>query len=1555
MTNPDNFAGLDRGGFLSHIGNCNAFDDSADGYCRADGVGTVILKRLEDAIADSDPIQAVIIGAYTNHSAEADSITRPHAGAQVAIFDKVLNESHVDPNDISYVEMHGTGTQIGDGLEMKSVLSVFAPHAGKRTNPLHLGSAKANVGHAESASGVTSLIKVLMMMEKNLIPPHCGIKTKINHTFPTDLSQRNVFIASKPVPWVRPEGGLRRVFLNNFSAAGGNTALLLEDAPNRTADGHEPRTWHLVAVSAKSASALTSNIHALLKYMDMNPNVSLPSLSYTTTARRLHYSYRSIIAGSDIQSISHGLASYVTGNVVSPTSSSSPSVAFSFTGQGSQYLGMGKQLFRNFSQFNRDMRRFDRIAQNQGFPSFIHLVDGSDEVSDISQVDPRALQVGTTCLQMALARLWASWGVVPTVVIGHSLGEYAALHAAGVISASDAIYLTGIRAQLLVKHCQAGTHTMLAVKASVSALQTHIQSTDVEIACVNSPTETVFSGTNSSIDHLSEKLNAINVKCTKLKIQFAFHSSQVDPILKEFQALAWGVTFHKPSIPVISPLTGELVTDCDVFGPAYLARHCRERVDFLSGIEAASHNKLVNSNTLWVEIGSHPVCSALVKAIIGPDVIALPSLRRNEDAWKTISETLSKLYLAGVPLKWDEYHRDFKNVEVLRLPSYCWDNKNHWIQYVHDWCLTKGDAPVSIPITKPLEAPASKLSTTTVQKIVEEVVKDGKLTITIESDIQRPDLHDVLKSHKVNGIALCPSSAYADIALTIADYLLSQSRPEIKGIAMDVCNMVVEKPLIARDLPSQLLRVTAAIEWTSKSTSLHFYSVDAEGRKTIDHARCTVQYADPTIWLSEWKRNAYFVHSRLEQLHKGVDEGDNHKMKRGIAYKLFDAVAEYGETYQGMKEVVINSAQLESTASVKFKAGEKDGTFYFSPYWIDSLGQLSGFTMNANEAVDTKAQVFINHGWDSMRCSKRLSQSALYTTYVRMQLVQGTLYAGDVYILEEDTIVAVYGGVKVDFSFTACFLLANADVAQFLGIPRKVLDSVLPPAGKASSQSKVVLKPAAPSALPASDGQIPIPSLSRSAPKRSATPTTVSRILAMVAEELGVQISELNDDVKFLDFGLDSLLSLTIIGKLREDLDLEVESTLFFDLPTVKDLKNFFSNREPSGQSTPDSYGETYSETNSSGLSTSNTFSESSVEMEFDVMDTIRHTLAEEIGVPLAELEDNVDLAELGLDSLMSLKVLSDLRENHDIDLDTEFFLKNCTLGAIQAHVGVKSPTLAVVPSAGKPTAPMIQQRTAKKPKATSVLLQGNLSMATKILWLFPDGSGSSTSYMAIPKIASDIAVFGLNCPYMKNAQGLMCGIDGLTVLYLKEIRRRQPHGPYFFGGWSAGGICAYDAAQVLQRSGETIARLILIDSPHPIGLEKLPPRLYEFFDSIKLFGEKPPPDWLFPHFLAFIDALDIYKAQPFASGKGPTTHVIWARDGVCKHPTDPRPDPRDDDPKEMKWLLNNRTDFGPNRWDQLVGKDSLVIETMDDANHFTMMEGQKAGELSAFLGRAMA
>ena len=708
----------------------------------------------------------MILDTKTNHSAESDSMTRPHAGAQKANMEHVLNASGIDPRTVSYVEMHGTGTQVGDAVEMESVLGVFDPKTALKPRSadqaLYLGSAKANVGHGEGVSGVTSLIKVLLMLRNNTIPPHCGIKagSVINHTYPTDLKERNIRIAFQPTPWQRRDTHARRALVNNFSAAGGNTAMLLEDAPTRISSAaKDPRSSHVVTISAKSAASLKGNVQSMLDYLniDHDEEITLSHLSYTTTARRMHYLHRVAVTGSDIATIKDKLRLALTRGDGMTRSKSKPNIIFAFTGQGAQYMGMAKQLFESVSSFRSDILAFDQLARSQGFPTFKHIFTTSE--GDIGEFPPVVVQLSGTCMQMALARLWKSYGIDPDVLVGHSLGEYAALNIAGVLSDADTIQLVGTRAELLQKLCRRGTHAMLAVKASTERISALL--TEFEVACINGPEDTVLGGSNDQISKHQTILGRNNIKSTILQVPYAFHTSQIDPILEIFKSGAAGVAFQKPSVPVICPLLGNVVTEAGTFCPEYLARHCRGAVNMRGSLEFAKSNGIITERTFVIEIGPHPVVTAMVKATLEQQTISLPTLQRNRDAWNCITSALEVLYSSSHDIQWVEFHRDFASSQkVLHLPAYKWDLKEYWIKY-SGWCVTKGN-PGATGIPQATESssnnitkPTPKLETTTIHRLVEETIEAEKAVIVVESDFSRPDLNAIAQGHKVNQIPLC--------------------------------------------------------------------------------------------------------------------------------------------------------------------------------------------------------------------------------------------------------------------------------------------------------------------------------------------------------------------------------------------------------------------------------------------------------------------------------------------------------------------------------------------------------------------------------------------------------------------------------------------------------------------------------------------------------------------------------------------------------------------------------------------------------------------------------
>lgn len=1578
MTSPDLFAGLSRAHFLSKTGSCKTFDDGADGFCRGDGVGTVVLKRLEDAEADNDPILAVVLGTATNHSSEAPSITRPHGPAQEFLYRKILKHTGVDPVDVTYVEMHGTGTQAGDGTEMKSITNVFAPRDQGRRQPdqlIHLGAIKANIGHGEASAGVASLIKTIIMMQKNTIPVHVGIKTTMNKTFPRDLNERGVRIAFKETPWVRPDGGKRRAYLNNFGASGGNTGLLLEDRPALVPTGsRDPRTSFVVSLSAKSAYSLEQNINRLATYLEANPDTSLPALSYTTTARRIHYPHRVSYAVRSISETVKALRS-IQPKAIKPDSISSGKIAFVFTGQGSHYTALGKQLFEDSQTFRNDVIEFNKIGQKQGFPTFLPLIDGSQEVGSLS---PVALQLGQSCVQIALARLWQSWGITPSSVLGHSLGEYAALNVAGVLSASDTIYLVGRRAQLLEELCAPGSHKMLAIAASVSSVKETLGDKDIEVACINGPNETVISGSAEQMETYSKTLKATNTKCSLLSTAYAFHSAQIQVIVEQYRKAASSVEFGTPIVPVISPLLGDVVTDGNVFGPDYLCRQAREAVNFMGALKASESKGVVDHNAIWLEIGPTPVCSTFIKSCLGSKALTVPSLRKQEDVWKTLSGTLSNLYSKGLTIQWEEVHREYEaSHTVLALPSYRFEEKNYWLDYNNNWCLTKGQKLVESAAPK---RRGRHLSTPSVQKVTKEDFGKTKVIVVAESDLSDPDLNHAVTGHLVNGSALCPAGVYAESALTLAGYIYNKIM-KIENMGMDVRALEIVKPLIAKgrdQKEKQVFRITAVADQPLKGVKISYNSVSADGSLGELHATCHVEYGDTKIWRAEWSRLAYLIRSRINVLNDGVKGRQYQKLDRKAAYEGFSGFVEYDKQYHGMKEVVMDQKNLEATSKLEFQPSDDYGEFEIDPRFIDNISHLSGFILNGSGATDTRKQVYVSSGWDHLQIAQPLSGSKSYTNYVKMHEVQKATMAGDVYIFDGEEMVALVGGVK------------------FRAIPRAVIDQLLPPLkGVASSSSRMgaikdePVKDSKPlkKSVPQQNTAATMTKASQKPQASVAVPqkqnkAIIDDFLALIGEELGVEPSELQDDTTFADIGLDSLMSLSITGRLREELGLEaLPSSLFTDFPTIGPVKAVIM--KLTDISSDETTTATTEEENPATGDVDDTDVIKEISLESapanpsfsEAMDGLLAIVCEEVGIDLEELLEVQHFAEAGVDSLMSLTITGRAREDLDMDISSSFFVNYPTVEeaglAIVSLLGSgdqtgsstqysvdddsKSSTSSlssssviaasspVLDSIAKPDYDLeVQEISQSTRPATSIVLQGSLKTTSKTLFLLPDGSGSATSYAALPRISTNLCVVGLNCPFMKAPSEYTTGIDGVASLYVSEIRRRQPEGPYVLGGWSAGGVLAYAVACQLIEMGEEIEALCLIDSPCPINLQPLPSELLHFIDSLGLLGvQGSAPNWLIPHFEASIKNLADFMPYPMDPEEAPRTHIIWARDGLVSE-SDEKQFPRSNtEAKSVKFLLDGRQSLGTYGWEKLIGSENITVDFME-GNHFTMIREPK-------------
>jgi acyl transferase domain-containing protein len=746
LTNSDGFAGLSRGHFLSKTGGCKTWDVDADGYCRADGVGSIIMKRLTDAEADNDNILGIICASATNHSANAVSITHPHAPTQADLYRLVLGRAGLDAEDVDFVEFHGTGTQAGDATEMESVTTVFAPARPRRKRPLTIGAVKGNVGHGEAAAGIMAFIKTLLVFKHNLIPPHVGVKTALNPAFP-DLEKLNIKVPWEGVSWDRSPDRKRYAIVNNFSAAGGNTTLVVEEPPLRALPEPDTRAAAIVTITARSKKSFRSNIERLIEYISTHPNVSLADLSYTTTARRMHHNHRIATSGKTLSQIQTELQTHLpTAERQRPIPSTPPSIAYVFSGQGTIHSGMARELFEQHSAFRIQILQLDAMCKQHGFPSFVPLI--TDQENKVFA--PIVNHLSLVAIGIALVRLLDTLGIRPSAVLGASLGEYAALYAAGVLSASDALLLAGRRAILLQEKCAMDTHAMCAIRGTAEEILENAGGVKYGIACYNGRRETCISSTVEEVARIRGHLEAAGYQCHQLNVPYAFHSPQMDPILDDFERTAEAAVYKAPTVPVISSLLGDCVFDSKTINANYMKRATRETVQFIPAVDRAWEDGILDPKTILLEIGPQPTFVQFIKNAIPEISTIAPTLRRGEDNFVTLAGTLSTFYNSGIEINWHEWHRPFETQLRLldNLPAYSWNNKNYWIQYEGDWMLSKNLVPTQS--LAPAGVP-STLRTSLVHQVLEEELSQDTGYLVVRSDLMQPEFLEAANGHRMNG------------------------------------------------------------------------------------------------------------------------------------------------------------------------------------------------------------------------------------------------------------------------------------------------------------------------------------------------------------------------------------------------------------------------------------------------------------------------------------------------------------------------------------------------------------------------------------------------------------------------------------------------------------------------------------------------------------------------------------------------------------------------------------------------------------------------------------
>ncbi len=675
---------------LSPDGRCKTFDASADGFGRGEGCGVVVVKRLSSALSDGDRILGVISGTAINHDGKSNGLTAPSGPRQTDVIRSALAQAGITPADVDYIECHGTGTPLGDPVEVQALAKAFRSRPADQ--PIRIGSVKPNIGHTEGAAGVAGLIKTVLAMQEGALPPTLHFKRGNPHIPWLDIP---VSVVDELTPWPSRAEGPRRAGVSGFGFSGTNAHIIIEEAPVAAATDAAPpqdRDAHVLPLAARTHEALVALASQVAAHLRAHPEASLADVGHTLGVGRNHFEERLAVVGSTHDDLASSLEAFAQGQKRTGLNTSRAAVAsgsklgFLFTGQGSQFVGMGRALYETYTPFREAIDRCSAILKTSVAPS---LLETLYPTAGTSSIDETAwTQPALFALEYAICELWRSFGIVPDGVCGHSIGEFAAACVAGVFSLEDGLALVTARGRLMQALPRNGAMVSVRANEEVVARAVARFPETVSVAGLNAPDQTVISGLEADVLAVVADLEARGIETKRLNVSHAFHSPLMAPILDEFRRVAESVTYSAPRIPVFGNVSGEEVAAGEIMSPDYWVRHVSAAVRFSEGIASMARSGF----STFVEVGPRPVLTGLGRSTVGEDgSLWLPSMRGESPSWPTVLSAVAQLYVQGRTIDWKSFDAPWSRQRVA-LPTYPFQRQRFSVERVDTLRRWTGDS-----------------------------------------------------------------------------------------------------------------------------------------------------------------------------------------------------------------------------------------------------------------------------------------------------------------------------------------------------------------------------------------------------------------------------------------------------------------------------------------------------------------------------------------------------------------------------------------------------------------------------------------------------------------------------------------------------------------------------------------------------------------------------------------------------------------------------------------------------------------------------------------------
>nr|WP_030839460.1 type I polyketide synthase [Streptomyces hygroscopicus] len=909
MPTPGDFILFSRQRGLSSNGRCKAFGAEADGTSWAEGVGVLLVERLSDARRNGHEVLAIVRGSAVNQDGASNGLTAPNGRSQQRVIRQALANAELTADQIDVIEAHGTGTSLGDPIEAQALIATYG-ESRPEGQPVWLGSLKSNIGHTQAAAGVGAVIKMVMAMRHGILPKTLHVEVPTPHV---DWESGGVALLTEQIPW--PETGRpRRAGISSFGMSGTNAHAIIEQAPPPEAapaadDTEDPDTvsqpvsW---LVSARSEEALRAQAARLREHVVRDRDMRPVDIGWSSAVTRAALEHRGVVVASDRDGLLRGLAALdedtdAPGLVLGR--STAQRVAFLFTGQGAQRLGMGRELYETYPLFADVFDEACDYLDVRLGTSVLDVVFGpaDDDAADRGAAGDELnrtmfTQAGLFAFEVALFRLLESWGVRPDFLMGHSVGEIAAAHVAGVLSLEDASALVAARGRLMQELPEGGA--MVAVQASEEEVAGSLEGREhqVSLAALNGPTSVVLSGDEDAVLELAGHWEAQGRKTKRLRVSHAFHSPRMDAMLEEFGQLAACLSYAAPGIPVISNVTGE-VAGAELATPEYWVRHVREAVRFDDGMRRLAAQGV----TTCVELGPDAVLTAMGQDCldaIDADAAFVPLARAGRPEAQTLAEAVATLYVNGVGVDWDAVYAG-RGARRVGLPTYAFQHKRFWLEA--GGAVTGDARSVGLGrVDHPLLGGLTELAEG------DRTVLTGRLSL---------QTHPWLADHAVAGGVLFPGTGFVELGL-LAGTETGAGR---------LGELTLETPLLLPEQGGVRVQVVVGPADESGVRPLGVYSrsdSDEPGEEWVRHAQGVL----------EPDSGAAVTDSLLQWPVPGAQQVPMDGFYEGLAQVGYG----YGPVFQGLESVWRLDDDVYAEVALPDSAAQEAGRFGLHPALLDA-------------------------------------------------------------------------------------------------------------------------------------------------------------------------------------------------------------------------------------------------------------------------------------------------------------------------------------------------------------------------------------------------------------------------------------------------------------------------------------------------------------------------------------------------------------------------------------------------------------------------------------------